>query len=896
MNPIRWTMLRARAIVARRTLDRDMRDEMREHLEQSTERLVAGGMSPADARAAAQREFGNLGVLQEQARDIRGARWVHDIPADASFALRYFARHKATTAIIVTVLALATGANTLIFSMFQAQFLRPAPAMPNVAAHVRIWGRERATQTARWRPRGFSNTELNALAQRHEVFRDIAAWTQDEVVLGGGDGTSARTVQAQFVTPNFFRTLGVMLSAGQGLRESADDTPDMTAVMAHATAEQLFGSAGAAVGQRIVVNELPLRIVGVAPPRFQGALRGMNEPAVWIPVGARSLIVRASPRWLTDESALSLVGRLATNASRAQATALARQVTVASLPDSATRVGMARTADVIGMNSVPPGEDDANETMLAFTAILAIGILILLVGCMNVSSLMVASAVGRRHEIAVRISLGASRARLVRQLVTESTLLAITGSAIGLTAAWWALTYMMKTEIDAVDLSPDAGTFAFVFVMALATGILFGLAPALHAIRDGAAAALRDSGAGAGGRSRLQRGFVVAQITLSQPLLVLLGTMLSLVITEYQPLSKEMSRRVVAVEFRPIKTGAPSERAEAVDSLVPRIAERSEVLSAVPDATGFAIRGVVAAGRGDSLSTIVTMEGAAPGWFGVVDVPIVLGRDVSFADTVETSSVPVVIGSDLARQLWGETGAVGRTLVSPSLPGWKQDSIAMTVVGVYDATRQIPGMSWNGGIARGDKPVRVYTARGKEWRHDRVLVRTRGLAGPFVPELQRFVRARAPSLPVMSMLTLAQSDDRAYTEALKNVGMISAAATLALLLASLGLYGIVSLAVRQRTREIGIRIAVGAEPIRVARMFLGSGVRAGLMALALGLPLSVAALRVGLAKGLVIAPQVNPYLIGLAIALVLLVVAAAATWIPARRAALVEPAVTLRVD
>jgi len=895
VNPIRWTMLRARAIVARRALDRDMREEMREHLEQSAERLVARGMTPADARAAAQREFGNVGVLQEQARDIRGARWMHDIPADASFALRYFARHKATTAIIVTVLALATGANTLIFSMFQAQFLRPAPAMPSVDAHVRIWGRQRATQTARWQPRGFSITEFNSLAERREVFRDIAAWTQDEVVLGGGDRTSARTVQAQFVTPNFFRALGVMLSAGQGLRESADDTPDMTAVMAYAMAEQLFGSAGIAMGQRVVVNELPLRIVGVAPPRFQGALRGMNEPALWIPASARAPVVRVSPRWLTDESALSVVGRLAANASRAQATGLARQVTLASLPDSAARVGMARTADVIGMNAPPPGDDD-NETMLAFTAILGIGILILLVGCTNVSSLMVASAVGRRHEIAVRISLGASRARLVRQLVTESTLLAITGSAIGLTAAWWALTYMMKTEIDAVDLSPDAGTFAFVFVMALATGVLFGLAPALHAIRDGAAAALRDSGAGAGGRSRLQRGFVVAQITLSQPLLVLLGTMLSLVITEYQPLSKEMSRRVVAMEFRPIKTGAPSERAEAVDSLVPRIAEHAAVLSAVPDATGFAIRGIVAAGRGDSLSKIVTMEGAAPGWFGVVDVPIMLGRDVSFADTVETSSVPVVIGSDLARQLWGDAGAVGRTLVSPSLPGWNQDSIAMTVVGVYDATRRIPGMSWDGGIARGDKPVRVYTARGKQWRHDRVLVRTRGLAGPFVPELQRFVRARAPSLPVMSMLTLAQSDDRAYTEALKNVAMIGAAATLALLLASLGLYGIVSLAVRQRTREIGIRIAVGAEPIQVARMFLGSGARAGLTALALGLPLSVAALRVGLAKGLVIAPQVNPYLIGLAIALVLLAVAAAATWIPARRAALVEPAVTLRVD
>jgi predicted permease len=889
--------LRLRAIVARRALERDMQGEMREHLERAAERFVARGLSPADARAAARREFGNVAVLQEQARDIRGARWMHDVPTDGRFAIRYFGRHKATTAIIVTVLALATGADTLIFSTFQGQFLRPAPAMPNTAAHVRIWGRERATQTARWQPRGFSGMELAALAQRRDVFRDVAGWTQGEVVLDGADSTGAHTVQAQFVTPNFFRALGVALFAGRGLRESVDDTPDMTAVMSYAMAERLYGGAAAAVDRRIVVNELALHVVGVAPPRFQGALRGMDEPALWVPVSARTDVERVSPRWLRDEAALSLAGRLATNASRAQATALARQVVAASLPDSAARVGTARTADVIGMLAPAPGDDATGETMLAFTMVLAIGVLILLVGCTNVSSLMVAAAVGRRHEIAVRISLGASRARLVRQLVTESTLLALAGSAIGLTLAWWALTYMMKTEIDAVDLAPDVGTFALVLVMALATGILFGLSPALHAIRGGgAAAALRDSGTGAGSRSRLQRRFVVAQIALSQPLLVLLGTMLSLVIAEYQPLSREMSQRVIAADFRPIETGAPGQRVQAVDSLVPRIAERPGVLTAVPDATGFAIRGVVVDNASKESPAIVTMEGAAPGWMGVVDVPIVLGRDVAFADTVATPNVPVVIGSDLARRLWGDGTAVGRTLESPSLPGWKQDSIAMTVVGVYDATRRIPGMTWNGGIARGDKPVRVYTARGKQWRHDRVLVRTRGPAAPFVRELERFVRARAPSLPVTSMVTLAQADDREYVAALKNAALIGAGGALALLLASLGLYGIVSLAVRQRTREIGIRIAVGADPTRVARMFLASGVRASLMALALGLPLSVVVLKIGLSQGIVIAPQVNPYLIGLVVALVLLAVAAAATWVPARRAARIEPAATLRVE
>ena len=220
----------------------------------------------------------------------------------------------------------------------------------------------------------------------------------------------------------------------------------------------------------------------------------------------------------------------------------------------------------------------------------------------------------------------------------------------------------------------------------------------------------------------------------------------------------------------------------------------------------------------------------------------------------------------------------------------------MTVVGVYDATRRLPGMIWGGQSTRTDATARVYTAHGKNWQHDRLLVRTRGPAAPYLPELQRFVRARAPSLPVSSMMTLEQVDARAYRSALQVAGLAGAGGALALLLASLGLYGVISLAVRQRTREIGVRIAIGARPMEVARMFLASGVRASLVALALGLPLSIAALRIGMSQGVVIAPKVNPYLIGVVIAPVLLAVASAATWVPARRAALVDPARTLRVE
>jgi hypothetical protein len=252
-------------------------------------------------------------------------------------------RHKAGVAIIVTVLALGTGANALIFSTFQAQFLRPAPALSDDDSRARIWALERATQTARWEPRLFAQPELVALAEHREIFSDVAAWTSDEVVFDGGDSTGARGVAAQFVTPNFFRALGVGLAAGQGFARDGAAGPDMAAVVSYAIAKQLYGSVADAVGKRIVVNEMPLRVVGVAPPRFQGAVKNMGKPALWIPVSARADIAHISPRWLTDESALSLFARLSPGASRDKANALAQLVVTSALPDSASRVRMART-------------------------------------------------------------------------------------------------------------------------------------------------------------------------------------------------------------------------------------------------------------------------------------------------------------------------------------------------------------------------------------------------------------------------------------------------------------------------------------------------------------------------------------------------------------------------
>jgi predicted permease len=509
---------------------------------------------------------------------------------------------------------------------------------------------------------------------------------------------------------------------------------------------------------------------------------------------------------------------------------------------------------------------------------------------------MVAAAVARRHEIAVRLSLGASRVRVLRQLITESTLLAAVGGGAGLVLAWWTLTWAgrtFKSDLGGVAVAPDAGTFAFTFALAVGTGIIFGLSPALHATRGAVAGAMRDSGAGATIRSRLQRTFVTAQITLSQPLLVILATMLAMVIGSYQQGAPAVTRRVVVVALRPLlRTGAPGQRGEAVDSLVPRIAAHPEVLDAVPEARPFTAGWIVA----PNVRAIVNVEGSAPGWLALNDVAILEGRDVVLADTAVTREYPVVVGSDLASALWGGANAIGRTIEPPMLQGAALDSVTMTVVGVYDASQPLLRRRMSGGAGSGNPTFRVYSARGKEWRRDRIFVRTRGAAEPIVPALRQLIEYRAPLLPLQSAQTLAEIEADDNREALRMASVAGVAGALALLLASLGLYGVVALAVQQRTREIGVRIAVGASPARLVRMFVGSGLRIGVVALLLGLPLSIVGMRLLLAQGFVVGPDVNVWSIGFGIACILLGVVTAATWIPARRATRVDPATTLRVD
>ena len=888
MNAIRWLIFRLRAIVRHRALERDMQEEMREHLARATERFVARGMSPAHARAAARREFGHLTVIQEQARDSRGARWVDALVADVRFALRYFARKPLTAATIVTVLALGIGANSAIFTVMDAVFRRPAPAVPDDKSHARIYGLEQTTRGSRWQLRNFSYPELTQLAERLETFAEVAGWTTQDIVLDLADSSITREVSAEFVTPNFFTTLGVRLVAGPGLAPHLPlpTTPDPAAVISFSMAEELFESAAHAVGRQIFANDIALRVVGVASPRFQGAIPNSRRPSIWIPLSMRAEVGRSSPLWLTDSAHLSVFARLAPNVKTQDASAIARNVVSRMLPDTLARAGAVRSAEVTGLRAPPPTRGIEREEVAIAIAAGIIGLLILAVACTNVSALVVAAAVGRRHEIAVRLAQGASRGRLVRQLLTESSLLAITGGALGLVLYWWLIRFVASSAN--LDIMPDITSLTFTMLFALGTGLVFGLAPAMHATRTGPAVALRDSGGGTASRSRLQRVFVIAQIACSQPLLVMLALVLSVTIRTRAPLPPDVAEHVITAWFWPAAVGDTVQRRQLVDSLRRRVATLPGVASVVPEVSpiDFCAVRLASTGATDAGDPVpVLLTGAYPGYFDLLGARILLGRDVSLADTAGGDQ-SVVVGSDAARRIWGDSNPIGQRLASVERRDGETDSLHFVVVGVVDATHP----------AIVSQNMKLYTAHGKQWSAVAFLLRSHGPAQPFLSELHTFFRGHARSLTVNGLQTLAMTHAEELREARLMAAATLGAAVLALLLASLGLYGVVSLAVGQRMREIGIRIAVGALPRRVATMFFSSGVRLSAIALLIGLPVSLVAVRLGLSEGVLIAPKANVWLIGAGTAGVMMLLASVASWWPARRAVRVDPVVTLRVD
>jgi putative ABC transport system permease protein len=894
--------MRLRNMFCGKKIDREMIEETQLHVERAVERLVARGLSPDEARLAARREFGNVGVLQEEGRDARAGRWVESMAGDIRFALRYFARKPLTTTTIILVLSIGIGIHAAAFSLIQSVTMRPAPGLPRDDALVAIRGKQRFDGEAKWRPRAFSYQELRDFVDQRDIFASVAAWSRHSVALDAGD-SDGRWAQVQFVTSGFFSTLGIRPILGADLPfEDHPETngPRLVAVIGHAFWSASFGSSPEAIGKTVRVNDVAVRIVGVAPPRFTGAVPTGGTLTLWMPLSARTLVSGATAHALAsrDSAIFEVVGRLRAGASLADANAAVRVIGARSIEDQSRMGGVTHAADVVALRGETNIYADKEIAVMAATYE-AMALLVLLITCTNVSALVVSSGAARRHEIAVRLSLGASRGRLIRQLLTESSLLALAGGALGLLVYWW-IAKLLVVRLPRHDIVPDATTVAFTLCFALGTGILFGLSPAFHATRRGAADALKDSGATATGRSRLQRVFVIAQIALTQPLLVALAVTLAIVFQDSQrgP-NADVADRTISVAFNAVdmvqgterelgmllRSGAYRARAARADAAMQRVAALPGVVGVIRSEPGYTTMEVTVASEDrsaiarSSTPVSIDVETTSPGYFALLDIPIVRGRDFVATDTV-ARDVPLVIGSDLAHDLWPNEDAIGKRF--DRQVGAKDAPQRYVVVGVYDSRH---------GMAGGSQP-RVYAPMNASLIVG-YLIRTVGPAAPVISSVRSMIQAEVPRIS-MRLETLAERDEANRDEALRASGAAGGGGVLALLLASIGLYGVVALALGQRRREIGVRIALGARPQHVVRMLFWSGLRLSFTGLLLGLPLSIVAVHVAAAE--LTLPNVDITVVGAAIALVVIAVASIATWLPARHAATVHPMIILRAD
>ena len=893
----RWV----RSVVRRRELEREMQEEMAEHLERSKARLMERGLSAEDARREAAREFGNLAYLQEEARDARGSGWVDTLRADCRFALRHFARKLGTTITMFVVLVGGMSISTLLFSYVHAYAKQPPPGIAREDDLVRIRG-SRSAGGAERGLRPFDEAEFLEYRKLTDLFRSIAGFTDLTVTIGVGDDADRRGLEARatFVTEDYFSVLGIRPAVGRGLSapEFHDASMAAAAVIANDAWERLFDRSPNAIGSTLVVNGVSITVVGVAPERFPG-FPGYRSLQLWMPLPARRLV--------TSDVAggFRAIARLRAGVSMSTASAAVEAVAARTAESDREIRALDPSADVVPLlagNSDPMFDRDVR---LMSAAVGLLGLLVLLIACTNVSALLTGLATARRQEIAIRLSLGAARARLIRQLLTESALLAALAGATALAIVWAGLRAAMKLLPELpfqIPITWPATTFTL--AVALAVGVLFGLSPALHATRLGLASALRDSAATISAtRGRLQRGLVVAQIAFTQPLIVALAAVLVFVFSQVQLRQTQSADRLISVSFRyresvvggssPAVVEARQKARASVRRLLDKI-DRMPGVEGVMIGWGFGPElGPYVVHRTDRVDGAATNaielsgQPAAANFFEVMGIRLIRGR--AFAPTEVSPPDPkptecaVIVGADLARRLWAGADPIGRRLqaASDSTTGAR----TLVVVGVFDDP--------TANARKAGDAFPVYLPPDTTTLPGLLYVRTSARGQSVVPSLRDAMQEVMPEMPPR-IRTLADIDAghirtfRMVTTGLTVAGMI------ALFLSAIGLYAVVAFSVGQRTREIAVRMAVGARGGQIVKRFVSDGLRLSAIGLALGLPISLIGLQVLMTNLDDDIPRVALGPVTALAALGVTVVAIAAAWIPARRAAAVDPAITLR--
>lgn len=884
---MRWTWWRRKQEV-------ELEEEVRSHLEMAARERVERGEEKKAAEHAVRREFGNVGLVKETTRDAWGWRWFEDFAEDVRFGLRMLRKNAGFTAIAVLTLALGIGANTAIFSFVNAVILRELPVRsPKELVFPRIIGSEGPED-------GFAYREFEEIRDRSQSFSGVFAFDTTRFLVSVDGQTDF--VWGQCVSANFYSVLGVNPILGRAFAMQDDQAGQQPVVIISFDYwKRKFALNPDVLGKNIILKKIPFRIVGVAPRAFRGIELG-DSADIWMPMAYWPKVR------LSDHLTVGIMGRLKLEVTKEQAAAELKVVDreyisqhlERNTPAPDTNFGERRAIELrSGARGLFALSDELPNELNILMAVVG---LVLLIACANVANLLLARAINRKREIALRLALGAGRIRLMRQLLTESLLLAVAAGGLGFLVSSWMTELLLRfgiSEIDptGLDVQADGIVLWFTAGVSVLTGLVFGLAPAYGATRVDPAPALKaGSGVEVGNEPRMGLGksLVVAQVALCVALLAGAGLM----VRSLQKLSSVnpgfQQDHILLVSLYPTLGGYQGARElNLYSTLQEQIGTAPGVLSATFSRFGLLRGGVwerkIAnprnGGRREE-SIQIHCNPVAPRFFATMGIPLVLGRDFTAGDEGSATKV-AIISEALAHVAFPNQSPIGQHIEFLGDSGSGQTEIVGVARDLRSSSLRGPDPSPGAYIPLAQAPADLLGQAIME-------VRTTQESSVAIAGVRRVAQAIDASLPLAGISTQATHISESLGAERSLTTLLSLFSVLAVILASIGLYGVISYSVARRTHEIGIRVALGAGRSDVLRMVLGQGVRLTLTGVGVGLAGAAAGSRV-LSSKLFGVTSTDPATFA-GVALLLTGVALAACYLPARRAMKVDPIVALRYE
>jgi predicted permease len=960
---MRWTYklpLRIGSLFRQKTADQGLDEELRFHLEREIAVKIAAGVPPDEARFAAMREFGGVEQVREECRDMRSVNWIQDFVQDLRFGIRMLLKSPGFTVIAVLTLALGIGANTAIFSFIDSVLMRALPVSDAQNLVLLKWsahGKSEHLATSSYGdcPEDRSpNVEGGCSIsepffreiQSLNLFSDLAAFSGGGGLVLTGNGSASVVDDVEYVSGDYFQTLGERPESGRFI-SSADDTQSASTVvvLSHNYWKTAFGASPSAIGKTVYLNRVPFTIIGVADPRFD-ALSPGNEIQMWLPLSSQMQIDRPWDNRDLDANSwwLVMVGRVKPGVTRGQAQAAVNAAFVNEAVRGAKQVFKPEANPTMTLVPAQTGLTGFSGELAApiYILMMAVGV-VLLIACANVAGLLLSRASARQKEMAVRFALGARRGRIVRQLLTESLMLSIAGGAVGLFFATWIMEAIRSFVISGheemegasvMNAGLDSRVLLFTFAVAIFTGILFGLAPALRGMKVDLTPALKDASGNLPASRSIARWFsmgnalVVAQVALT--VVVLAGA--GLLVRTLQNLKTVNpgfdTRNLLVFDIDPTSVGY--KRAE-VDRFYGDLRSR---LASVPGVTSvsYSWRPLLAGslwttgfdlpGYSKDNEPSADMLPVGSDFFHTMGIPLKLGRELNSQDFMVAAKIaeardaqdaragaalkngsqglaeknntemgslqpmPVIVNEALLRKYFAKQNPIGIRFGGHSA---KSDAEPGATPG-YEIVGVVGDAKYN--RLRRDVEPTIYapfTGSGASFT-----LRTAGNPSNFIPQIRGIVAQMDNNLAVNRVRTETQQiEEQLVTERLI-AKLSSFFGILALLLSCIGLYGLLAYEVSRRTREIGIRMALGANANHVMRLVIGQG-----------LVLAATGAAVGIATALGVTRFLQTLLYGVhaadpltyaAVAFCLATVALLACYIPARRATHVDPLVALRYE